>query len=84
MTELPLIRWDVAGPYEVGFSTRIGGVSEGPFDSLNLGKLTDDGGERADAERLRGALDDPGEESAPADMECGQAGLSARPGERNR
>jgi YfiH family protein len=26
----------------VAFSTRLGGVSEGPFDSLNLGLLTDD------------------------------------------
>ena len=25
-----------------GFSTRLGGVSEAPFDSLNLGVLTDD------------------------------------------
>ena len=43
MTGLPLIRWDVPGPYEIGFSTRIGGVSEGAFASLNLGrKLGDD------------------------------------------
>jgi YfiH family protein len=39
---VPLIRWDVPGPYEVLFSTRQGGVSEGAFASLNLGLLTDD------------------------------------------
>ena len=31
-----MIRWDAQGPYEVAFSTRAGGVSEGPFASLNL------------------------------------------------
>jgi copper oxidase (laccase) domain-containing protein len=31
-----VIRWDAPGPYEVAFSTRAGGVSEGPFESLNL------------------------------------------------
>jgi YfiH family protein len=37
-----LLRWDAPGPYEVAFSTRNGGVSEGAFASLNLGLLTDD------------------------------------------
>jgi YfiH family protein len=38
-----LIRWDGApAPYEVVFSTRAGGVSEGPYASLNLGLLTGD------------------------------------------
>jgi polyphenol oxidase len=31
-----VIRWGAPGPYEVAFSTRAGGVSEGPFESLNL------------------------------------------------
>jgi YfiH family protein len=31
-----MIRWTAPGPYEVAFSTRAGGVSEGPFESLNL------------------------------------------------
>jgi polyphenol oxidase len=31
-----VIRWEAPGPYEVAFSTRAGGVSEGPFESLNL------------------------------------------------
>jgi polyphenol oxidase len=37
-----VIRWDVPGPYEVDFSTREGGVSEGPYASLNLGIFTGD------------------------------------------
>ena len=36
MTGAQLIRWDAPGPYQVAFSTRLGGVSEGPFASLNL------------------------------------------------
>ncbi len=35
------------------FSTRIGGVSEPPFDSLNLGALTDDGAEAIVENRRR-------------------------------
>ena len=41
MTVAP-IRWDVPGPYTVAFSTRGGGVSEGPYASLNVGALTAD------------------------------------------
>jgi YfiH family protein len=37
-----VISWDAPGPYEVVFSTRLGGVSEGPYESLNLGLLTGD------------------------------------------
>jgi YfiH family protein len=37
-----VIRWEDAGPYTVVFSTRVGGVSEGPYESLNLGILTGD------------------------------------------
>jgi polyphenol oxidase len=37
-----VIRWDAPGPYGVGFSTRLGGVSEGPYASLNLGIFTGD------------------------------------------
>jgi polyphenol oxidase len=39
---IPVFRWESPGPYEVAFSTRIGGVSDGPFESLNLGILTGD------------------------------------------
>src|SRR3954463_12445020 len=38
---------------EVLFSTRRGGVSEGPFASLNLGRLTDDDGANVDENRQR-------------------------------
>ena len=37
-----MIHWDAPGPYVVAFSTRVGGVSEGPFESLNLGIFTAD------------------------------------------
>jgi YfiH family protein len=53
MTELALFRWDAPGPYVVGFSTRRGGVSEAPFDTLNLGRLTDDDAERVAENRRR-------------------------------
>jgi YfiH family protein len=41
--ELPLLDW-ASAPHgvRVAFSGRVGGVSAGPFDSLNLGALTDD------------------------------------------
>ena len=45
-----MIRWDPPG-YSVVFSTRVGGVSEGPYDSLNLGRLTGDDVERVDENR---------------------------------
>jgi hypothetical protein len=37
-----VIRWEAPGPYVVAFTTRLGGVSEGPFASLNLGGRRDD------------------------------------------
>jgi YfiH family protein len=36
-----VIRWDAGGPYVVAFTTREGGVSDGPFASLNLGGRRD-------------------------------------------
>jgi polyphenol oxidase len=48
-----MIRWSPPGPYEVAFSTRQGGVSEGPYDSLNLGRLTGDDVGRVDENRRR-------------------------------
>jgi YfiH family protein len=48
-----MIRWEAPGPYEVVFSTRLGGVSEGPFESLNLGRMTGDEVERVDENRRR-------------------------------
>jgi YfiH family protein len=50
---VPVLRWDVSGPYEVVFTTRDGGVSEGPFESLNLGRRTGDEVERVDENRRR-------------------------------
>ena len=50
---LDLVRWDAPGPYDVVFSTRKGGVSEGPFASLNLGRLLGDVPERVDENRRR-------------------------------
>jgi YfiH family protein len=48
-----VIRWEVPGPYEVVFSTRAGGVSEGPYTSLNLGRLTGDDVDCVDENRRR-------------------------------
>lgn len=59
------VRWleaELAGA-RAAFATRLGGVSEAPFDSLNLGLLTDDepGNVRENRARLAAALDrDPG------------------------
>jgi YfiH family protein len=48
-----MMRWEPRGPYEVVFSTRVGGVSEGPYASLNLGRLTGDDVEHVDENRRR-------------------------------
>jgi polyphenol oxidase len=37
-----VLQWDAPGSYVVAFTTRAGGVSGGPYQSLNLGILTDD------------------------------------------
>jgi YfiH family protein len=47
------LRWDVAGRFEVAFTTRAGGVSDGPYASLNLGRKTGDDVERVDENRRR-------------------------------
>jgi purine-nucleoside/S-methyl-5'-thioadenosine phosphorylase / adenosine deaminase len=39
---MTLFEWEAPGPYRVAFSTRLGGVSRGAFESLNLGVYTDD------------------------------------------
>ena len=46
-----MIRWNAPGAYHVVFSTRNGGVSDGPFASLNLGRRTGDDVERVDENR---------------------------------
>jgi polyphenol oxidase len=48
-----VIHWDGPAPYVVAFSTRRGGVSEGPYESLNLGLMTDDDPERVAENRRR-------------------------------
>jgi len=50
---LSLLKWETEGPYNVVFSTRLGGVSDGPFESLNLGILTGDDRERVVENRRR-------------------------------
>ena len=50
---LPLLRWDAPGPYEVAFSTSSGGVSTGPYASLNLGLLTADAPTHVNENRRR-------------------------------
>lgn len=49
------VRWLEAdlGGARAAFSTRLGGVSEPPFDALNLGILTDDAPEAVEENRLR-------------------------------
>jgi YfiH family protein len=47
------LRWDVSRAYDVVFTTRVGGVSEGPFSSLNLGRKTGDDVGRVDENRRR-------------------------------
>lgn len=53
MDGLALIDWPAPGPYRVAFSTRVGGVSEGDFASLNLGILTEDDPARVVENRTR-------------------------------
>ena len=48
-----MIHWDAPGPYVVAFSTRAGGVSEGAYESLNLGILTEDDPARVFENRRR-------------------------------
>ena len=50
---MTLFDWEAPGPYRVAFSTRLGGVSEGSFASLNLGVYTDDYPERVRENRRR-------------------------------
>jgi polyphenol oxidase len=47
-----VIRWSEPG-YVVGFTTRVGGVSGGPFSSLNLGRSTGDDVRCVDENRRR-------------------------------
>jgi YfiH family protein len=53
MTAVQLMSWDAPGPYAVAFSTRLGGVSVGSYQSLNLGRRTRDEPENVDENRRR-------------------------------
>jgi purine-nucleoside/S-methyl-5'-thioadenosine phosphorylase / adenosine deaminase len=48
-----ILRWTAPGPYRVAFTTRVGGVSEGPYASLNLGRKLGDDAARVDENRRR-------------------------------
>jgi YfiH family protein len=48
-----ILRWNAPPPYDVVFSTRRGGVSVGPFASLNLGRKLGDDPEHVDENRRR-------------------------------
>ena len=50
---VPLIRWDGPDAYAVAFSTRLGGVSDGPYESLNLGRMHARQPENVDENRRR-------------------------------
>ncbi len=50
---MEVIRWEAPGPYEIAFSTRRGGVSEGAYASLNLGLKTADEPEHVAENRRR-------------------------------
>ena len=50
---IDLLDWTAPGPYRVSFSTRLGGISEGEFESLNLGILTEDDPARVVVNRMR-------------------------------
>jgi YfiH family protein len=50
---MTFLRWAAPGPYQIVFTTRIGGVSDGPYASLNLGRKTGDEVENVDENRRR-------------------------------
>ena len=47
-----MIVWEAPGPYTVAFTTREGGVSTGPFASLNIGSRDDDPARVAENRRI--------------------------------
>jgi purine-nucleoside/S-methyl-5'-thioadenosine phosphorylase / adenosine deaminase len=76
-----VIRWEGAGPYTVAFSTRAGGVSTGPYESLNLGVLTADDPEHVseNRRRLADSVGIDGERACMAWQQHGADVLEARP-----
>jgi YfiH family protein len=78
-----MIHWEPHG-YAVVFATRIGGVSEGPYESLNLGRMTGDDVERVDENRrvLCAAIDVDAERLALNRQVHSTVVHRARPGAR--
>jgi YfiH family protein len=74
-----VIRWD-RGPYTVAFTTRVGGVSGGAFESLNLGALTDDDPLNV-VENRRLACEAVGADAATATMAWQHHGAEVRQAE---
>jgi polyphenol oxidase len=76
-----LFEWTAPGPYRVAFSTRLGGVSGGAFESLNLGILTQDEPEKVveNRRRLCGAVGADPETATMAWQVHGNAVTEARP-----
>ena len=70
------MRWDMPG-YVVGFTTRAGGISGGPFESLNLGILTDDDPANV-VENRRRACRELGAEAETATMAWQHHGAAVR------
>jgi YfiH family protein len=68
-----VIRWQPPGPYAVAFSTRIGGASAGPYESLNLGAMTRDD-PRNVVENRRRLCAEVGAGAATATMPCQRHG----------
>ena len=71
-----MIRWEHE-PYVVAFTTRVGGVSGGPFESLNLGALTDDDPPNV-AENRRRACEAVGADAETATMAWQHHGAEVR------
>jgi YfiH family protein len=79
---MKLLPWDDAPDgFRVAFSTRVGGVSEGPFRSLNIGLLTGDEPARVveNRRRLCAALDADPETATMALQVHGARVAEARP-----
>jgi YfiH family protein len=76
-----VIRWEGAGPYTVAFSTRAGGVSTGPYESLNLGVMTADDPDRVAQNRrlLAGRVGIDPERACMAWQQHGTDVLRAQP-----
>ena len=51
-----ILRWEAPGPYVVAFSSRLGGVSEGRYASLNLGQVGADPEQLALNRQVHGTL----------------------------